>query len=163
MGLCYEQLASLHTKKVRWGIEWLCKGNPKREEESQASSIWKEAKLLLWISLEIYVYVCMCGCMYGYVIYMYKKTITKRTSHFIFIDGAMARSSLATSENVGLLDGSPDQHCSIRLLHPGSHQFGIDGRNVLFTIPADAKQTKNMPKSLCPNNERIPIYQIRKG
>lgn len=47
----------------------------------------------------------------------------------------IARNSLAISENDGLFIGSDDQHLSIKERHPGSHQEGIGGRNVLLTMP----------------------------
>jgi hypothetical protein len=54
----------------------------------------------------------------------------------------MARNSLAISENNGLSAGSDDQHLSINDRHPGSHQVGMGGRNVLFTMPP-AKMTNS--------------------
>lgn len=47
----------------------------------------------------------------------------------------MARSRPAISVNAGRCDGSGAQHCSISLLHSGSHEAGTGGLNVLFTIP----------------------------
>ncbi len=47
----------------------------------------------------------------------------------------MARSRPAISVNAGRCDGSGAQHCSISLLHSGSHDAGTGGLNVLFTIP----------------------------
>lgn len=54
---------------------------------------------------------------------------------FRFKDASIARKVLAISEKVGLLVASAAQHFSINDLHAGSHDLGIVGRNVLFTMP----------------------------
>jgi hypothetical protein len=50
---------------------------------------------------------------------------------------AIARNSLAITEKLGLSAGSADQHLSINDFQVGSHQLGILGRNVLFTMPPE--------------------------
>lgn len=53
----------------------------------------------------------------------------------------MVLNSLAISEKEGLTAGSFAQHLSIKDRQAGSHQEGMSGRNVLFTIPpAHAEQ-----------------------
>jgi hypothetical protein len=56
---------------------------------------------------------------------------------------AIALNSAAISTKEGLADGSVDQHLSINDFHAGSHQLGIAGRSVLFTIPPSVHNQKS--------------------
>ena len=54
----------------------------------------------------------------------------------------MARSLPAISVKAGRCAGSGAQHCSMSLLHSGSHDAGTGGLSVLFTMPP----AKGIPK-----------------
>jgi len=47
----------------------------------------------------------------------------------------MERSRPAISVKAGRCAGSGAQHCSMSLLHSGSHEAGTGGLSVLFTMP----------------------------
>lgn len=67
------------------------------------------------------------------------KGSTPPASYFIafawFAATDMARSLPAISVNAGRCAGSGAQHCSMSLLHSGSHDAGTGGLSVLFTMP----------------------------
>lgn len=60
---------------------------------------------------------------------------SKILDHFKLIAAAIFRNVWDVSEKDGLDAGSEDQQVSIKDFHSGSHQVGILGRMLLFTMP----------------------------